>query len=127
MHSNVRMEDDESSGYSMFALYVLFVIQDLLRNPDLNWWPAFQVLNFLTLMVHIYTIQKIRYFVVLSKNTMLNKAICILILIIEIASEAFQVRDICEKENQSKHLLTLGENGIESSAGRKARVWLCAV
>ena len=33
-------------GYSMFALYVLFVIQDLLRNPDLNWWPAFQVLNF---------------------------------------------------------------------------------
>ena len=24
-------------GYSMFGLYVLFVIQDLLRNPELNW------------------------------------------------------------------------------------------
>ena len=33
-------------GYSMFGLYVLFVIQDLLRNPELNWWPAFQVINF---------------------------------------------------------------------------------
>merc|ERR1711871_549841 len=33
-------------GYSMFALYILFVIQDLLRNKDLNWWPAFQVINF---------------------------------------------------------------------------------
>eukprot|EP00943_MAST-04B_sp_MAST-4B-sp1_P004618 g4618.t1 len=33
-------------GYSMFCLYILFVIQDLLRNPTLNWWPAFQVINF---------------------------------------------------------------------------------
>lgn len=33
-------------GYTMFLLYIIFVVQDLLRNETLGWWPAFQVINF---------------------------------------------------------------------------------
>ena len=33
-------------GYTMFVLYIVFVVQDLLRNKTLGWWPAFQVINF---------------------------------------------------------------------------------
>lgn len=33
-------------GLCMFVLYIVFLVQDLLRNPELNWWPEFQIINF---------------------------------------------------------------------------------
>jgi sodium/potassium/calcium exchanger 2 len=33
-------------GYTMFMLYILYVIQDLFRNPTLNWCEGCQVINF---------------------------------------------------------------------------------
>ena len=36
----------KSLGATMFFMYIIFVLFELLRDPQLNWWPALQTLNF---------------------------------------------------------------------------------